>query len=192
VEVANPPEHNDAFLYGAGDAKVGGFVGGGKQEGKELKKTFLDNTPAISLLRAAMEEQLIAEQKWNQVLKKFDIKWKRRWIKGLDGRKVHVRSTHSALNTLLQSAGALICKAWVVELERLLIEECGLVHGWDGDFVFMAWVHDEVQVGVKDQATAELVVEMAQKAMRNVQELFSFRCQLDTEGKIGGTWKDCH
>lgn len=181
-----------AFLYGAGDAKVGGFVGGGKKEGKELKKSFLENTPAISKLREALEEQLLASQTWNAVLKKFDIKWKRRWIRGLDGRKVHVRSPHSALNTLLQSAGALICKAWIVELERILIEECGLVHGWDGDFAYLAWVHDEVQVAAKDMATAELIIEMGQKAMRNVQQLFNFRCQLDTEGKIGGTWRDCH
>ncbi|NMZ63410.1 DNA polymerase [Pseudomonas oryzihabitans] len=181
-----------AFLYGAGDAKVGGFVEGGKAEGKALKKSFLENTPAISKLREALEESLLASQTWNPALKKFDIKWKRRWIKGLDGRKVHVRSPHSALNTLLQSAGALVCKAWVVELERLLIEECGLVHGWEGDFCFMAWVHDEVQIAARTKEIAELVAEMGQKAMRNVQHLFAFRCQLDTEAKHGGTWKDCH
>jgi len=28
--------------------------------------------------------------------------------------------------------------------------------------------------------------------MRNVQQLFNFRCQLDTEAKAGGTWRDCH
>lgn len=181
-----------SFLYGGGDALIGRNVGGDKARGKEVKKAFLENTPAISGLREALEEQLLKSQTWNPALKKFDIKWKRRWIRGLDGRKVHVRSPHSALNTLLQSAGALICKAWVAELERILIEECGLVHGWDGDFAYMAWVHDEVQVAAKDQATAELIVQMAQKAMRNIQALFNFRCQLDTEGKIGGTWRDCH
>lgn len=181
-----------AFLYGAGDAKVGGFVGGGKAEGKELKKSFLENTPAISALRGALEEQLIASQTYNGALKKWDVKWKRRWIRGLDGRKVHVRSPHSALNTLLQSAGALICKAWVVEIERILVEDHGLVHGWDGDFVYMAWVHDEVQIGAKDEATAKIVAAAAQQAMRNVQLQFNFRCQLDTEAKFGKTWKDCH
>jgi len=181
-----------SFLYGGGDALIGRNVGGDKARGKEVKKAFLENTPAISLLRAALEESLIKSQTWNAALKKFDIKWKRKWIKGLDGRKVHCRSPHSALNTLLQSAGALICKAWIVELERLLIEEYGLVHGWDGDFAYMAWVHDEVQIAAKDQATAELIVKVGQQAMRNIQEVFSFRCQLDTEGKIGGTWRDCH
>ena len=41
-------------------------------------------------------------------------------IKGLDGRLVPVRSKHAALNTLLQSAGAIICKQWVVEMHSLL------------------------------------------------------------------------
>lgn len=181
-----------AFLYGAGDAKVGGFVGGGKAQGKELKNAFLENTPAISGLRTALEDSLIESQKWNPALKKFDIKWRRRFIKGLDGRKVHVRSPHAALNTLLQSAGALICKAWIVELERLLMEEHGLTHGWDGDFCYMAWVHDEVQIAARNQEIAEIVRNAGQQAMRNVQQLFSFRCQLDTDYKIGGTWRDCH
>ncbi|WP_085589335.1 DNA polymerase [Pseudomonas sp. B14(2017)] len=181
-----------AFLYGAGDGLVGSFVGGGKAEGKALKKDFLDNTPAISSLRDALEAQLVESQKWNQALKRFDIKWKRRWIRGLDGRKVHVRSPHSALNSLLQSAGALVCKAWVAETERVLMEEYGLVHGWDGDFAFMAWVHDELQIAAKDQETAQIVAEAAQTAMRNVQVMFNFRCPLDTEAKFGATWKDCH
>lgn len=73
--------------------------------------------------------------------RKWDVKWKRRFIKGIDGRKVFVRSDHSALNTLLQSAGALICKAWIIEVERVLIENYGLKQGWDGDFALMAWVH---------------------------------------------------
>lgn len=181
-----------AFLYGAGDAKVGGFIGGGKKEGKALKKSFLENTPAITGLREALEESLISSQTYNNILKKWDVKWKRRWIKGLDGRKIHVRSPHSALNTLLQSAGALICKAWVVETERLLMEEHNYVHGWDGDFCFMAWVHDELQIAARTQEIAEVVVAAAQQAIRNVGESFNFRCRLDTEGKIGPTWRECH
>lgn len=70
------------------------------------------------------------------------VVWKRRWIRGLDGRKVHVRSPHAALNTVLQSAGAIICKLWIIETERLLLE-ADLKHGWDGDFAYMAWVHKQ-------------------------------------------------
>lgn len=187
-----------AFLYGAGDALVGSYIEGGKKEGKAIKKAFMDNTPAIGGLRGALEEQLITEQKYNNVTKKYDIKWKRRWIKGLDGRKIHVRSPHSALNTLLQSAGALVCKKWVVEVERLLIEEHGLYHGWykddgePGDFCFMAWVHDELQIAARTPEIAELIARVSQQAIELVGESFNFRCPLATDFKIGPTWRECH
>lgn len=126
------------FLYGAGDEKIGQIVGAGKERGKELKKKFLENTPAIAQLREAIQQSLVESSKW--VAGEQQVKWKRRWIRGLDGRRVHVRSPHAALNTLLQSAGALICKLWIVRVEEMLLE-AGLKHGWDGDFAYMAWVH---------------------------------------------------
>lgn len=191
-----------AFLYGAGDAKIGSIVGGGAKAGKELKKSFLENTPVIKQLREGLEGSLIESQVYNRVTKKFDIQWKRRFIKGLDDRKIHVRSAHSALNALLQSAGAVICKAWVVEVERILMEEHGLRHGWTvenedgtevpGDFAYMAWVHDELQIAARTPEIGELIIKVSQEAIRRVGESFDFRCQLDTDGKMGPTWKECH
>lgn len=177
------------FLYGAGDEKIGQIVGAGKERGKELKKKFLENTPAIAALREGIQQTLVESSRW--VGGEQQVKWKRRWIKGLDGRKVHVRSPHAALNTLLQSAGALICKLWIVETEELLLKE-GLKHGWDGDFAYMAWVHDEIQVACRTPEIAQQVIDTAQQAMRNVGEHFKFRCRLDTEGKMGPNWAVCH
>lgn len=177
------------FLYGAGDEKIGQIVGAGKERGKELKKKFLENTPAIAALREGIQQTLVESSRW--VAGEQKVKWKRRWIKGLDGRKVHVRSPHAALNTLLQSAGALICKLWIVETEELLLK-AGLKHGWDGDFAYMAWVHDEIQVACRTTEIAQQVIDIAQQAMRNVGEHFKFRCRLDTEGKMGPNWAVCH
>ena len=56
----------------------------------------------------------------------------------------------------------------------------------------MAWVHDEIQVACRTKEIADIVVEEAQLAMRRAQSFFSFRMQLDTEGKIGKNWCDCH
>lgn len=177
------------FLYGAGDEKIGQIVGAGKERGKELKKKFLENTPAIAALREGIQQTLVESSRW--VAGEQKVKWKRRWIKGLDGRKVHVRSPHAALNTLLQSAGALICKLWIVETEELLLK-AGLKHGWDGDFAYMAWVHDEIQVACRTPEIAQQVIDIAQQAMRNVGDHFKFRCRLDTEGKMGPNWAVCH
>ena len=190
------------FLYGAGDAKIGTIVGGSATDGKRLKEKFLKATPAIKKLRDSLDKVLIKHSEW--VGNKQHVKWNKRrhpdhpsldvshCLIGLDGRPVYVRSPHSALNTLLQSAGALICKAWVVETERMLREEEGLKHGWDGDFALMAWVHDEIQVSCRTEEIANKVVEVAQNAMRNVQRKFGFKTQLDTEGKVGRNWGDCH
>lgn len=177
------------FLYGAGDEKIGQIVGAGKERGKELKNKFLENTPAIAALREGIQQTLVESSRW--VAGEQKVKWKRRWIKGLDGRKVHVRSPHAALNTLLQSAGALICKLWIVETEELLLK-AGLKHGWEGDFAYMAWIHDEIQVACRTEEIAQQVIDIAQQAMRNVGDHFKFRCRLDTEGKMGPNWKECH
>lgn len=178
-----------AFLYGAGAAKIGLIVGGGKKEGSALMKKFIEGTPAIKDLREAVQNTLISESKW--VDGENIVKWKRRWLKGLDGRRIHIRSPHSALNALLQGDGAVVCKHWIVETERML-EDAGYVHGWDGDFAYMAWVHDELQIACRTQDIAEEVVKIAQLAMRKVGEFYNFKCVLDTEGKIGPTWKECH
>ena len=58
-----------AYLYGAGDEKIGSIVGGGRAEGATLKAKFLENTPALAVLRVDVEKQAI---KGN--------------IEGLDGR----------------------------------------------------------------------------------------------------------
>lgn len=189
-------------MYGGGDAKLGSVIGGDAKSGKNLKEKFLKAVPAIKKLRDGLERTLIKDSEWFGGIQR--VKWNKRkhpkhptldvthCIIGLDGRPVYVRSPHSALNTLLQSAGALVCKAWVVETERMLREEEGFKHGWDGDFALMAWVHDEIQVACRTEEIAKKVVVVAQQAMRNVQQKFGFKTQLDTEGKIGKSWKDCH
>lgn len=181
------------FLYGAGAQKLGEIVGKfgeeGKKAGGELMKKFLENTPAIASLREQVANTLIKEAKWTPAGQV--IKWKRKWIRGLDGRKVHVRSPHAALNTLLQSAGGLICKKWIVEWDKGM-KAAGYKHGWDGDYCFMVWVHDEAQLACRTDAIADDCIRIAQEAMRAVGEHWNFRCPLDTEGKKGGNWAICH
>ena len=123
------------FLYGAGNAKIGEIVGGTEEDGKKLKAKFLKNTPAIKKLQSMIKDTLAP----------YDVsarcrKYKRKYLKGLDGRHLYVRSLHSALNLLLQSAGALICKRWTTRTEERL-QELNLKHDWDGDYCLMAWVH---------------------------------------------------
>jgi DNA polymerase I-like protein with 3'-5' exonuclease and polymerase domains len=110
-----------AFLYGAGDTKIGEVAGGGAKRGRILKKNFLDNTPALKHLRSKVADSS-----------------KKGWVTGLDGRKLHIRSEHSALNTLLQSAGAVIMKKALVLLDTYAKQ-------YNIDYKFVLNVHDEFQ-----------------------------------------------
>ena len=116
---------------------------------------------------------------------------KRGYIIGLDKRHVHVRSSHSALNTLLQSAGALICKKWLVLLEDRL-QSLGLRHGWEGDYCFCAWSHDECQVACRSRETAEKIGAVALECIVKAGEYFNFKCPLDGEAKYGTNWAETH
>ena len=180
-EAAGLPTRDNAktfiygFLYGAGDAKIGEIVGKGAKEGAKLKERFLKQTPALARLRDAVQAAVK----------------KRGYLIGLDGRHLHSRSAHSALNLLLQSAGALICKQWLVVMEQNL-EAVGLKHGWDGDYALMAWIHDEVQISCKDQETAKLVASIAVESIKQVTDIFNFKCPLTGEAKIGSNWAECH
>jgi len=154
-------------LYGAGAEKVGSIAGFGSVRGKKLIDNFINNTPGLAPLK----------QKLSKFVKKGHVP-------GLDGRRIRIRSDHAALNTLLQGAGAIIAKQWLVEADRLLRE-----HNIDARL--MAWVHDEVQYSVLPQQ-AEQAARLIEKAANIAGEVLQFRCPVDAEGKVGNNWKECH
>jgi len=156
-----------AFLYGAGDAKIGTIVNGTAKEGGRLKRTFLSKTKGLNMLVKAVKEAA-----------------KRGYLVGLSGRRLYVRSPHSALNTLLQSAGAYVMKYYLVELNRLLTEA-------NVDFKFIGNIHDEVQIEVKE-TDKDIVSHLAEYAFSVVTEQLKFRCKLEGEAKIGSNWADTH
>lgn len=163
-----------AFLYGAGDAKIGKIVKKGPADGKRLKAKFLAKTPALKRLIEAVRNAA-----------------KRGYLIGLDGRQLHVRSAHAALNTLLQSAGALVCKKWLVMVEEEL-QARGLKHGWDGDYAFCAWIHDECQIACRTPEVAKVVTEVTTSCITKAGEYFKFRCPLAGEAKVGTNWAQTH
>lgn len=160
-----------AWLYGAGAAKIGKIINRGPKEGKQLIAAFLKRTPALAKLK-----QKVAQAA------------ERGWLKGLDGRKIPIRSPHSALNTLLQSAGAVLCKKWMAEFHRLMAE-AGYVLG--RDYFQLAWVHDELQLMVREEI-ADHAGHLSTQAAALAGEFFRFRCPLTAEFKTGHSWRECH
>ena len=143
-------------------------------KGRELKERFLEGLPALGKLVEVVQER--AKE--------------RNFLIGLDGRRLEVRKPHAALNTLLQSAGAILCKDWMVSVRRDLAAR-GWKRGWDGDFNLLAWVHDETQWAVRRHLAEELKDINVEQA-RLTGERFAFRCPLAGEGKIGSNWSECH
>lgn len=189
------------MMYGGGDAKLGEVIGGDARAGKALKEKFFKAIPAYKDLVEDISHSLVSSSEW--VGGTHKVKWRKRYhpdspqleithcVLGLDRRVIYVRSEHSALNTLLQSAGALVCKKWVCLVEENM-RKAGYKHGWDGDFAMVAWIHDECQIACRTKEIAEDCCRIAQESMRQTQAFFNFKCQLDTEGKIGRNWADCH
>ena len=156
-----------AFLYGAGDAKIGTIVGGTAKDGERLKRKFLEQTPALASL-----------------IKRVASAAAKGWVPGLDGRKIWVRSEHAALNSLLQGAGAIVMKkALCIFYDKIKANK------WPVKLV--ANVHDELQFECSKEI-AEEVGKAARMSIIEAGEFYKLRCPLDGEYKIGKNWKETH
>ena len=154
-----------AYLYGGGDDLIGKICGGGKKLGKKIKHQFLSNTPALAVLRKRIEQAA-----------------KKGWIKTLDGRKVYVRSPHSALNFLLQSTGSIIAKrAWVI-FHSL---------AYQFDYKQLGVIHDEIQIEC-DPTDAEVIGKLVVQAMEETTEYYKLNCPITGEYKVGKSWSETH
>lgn len=156
------------LIYGGGNAKLGAVAGGGSQKGAAIRKKIMSDLKGFKELSEAIQ-----------------TKAKTGVLKGLDGRPIRIQGKdHAATNYLLQSAGAVICKLWVIRSHELL-QEAGI------DYTPLAFVHDEQQLSVhpKDVEKAEFCLVAA---MRDVGESIKFRCQLDAEAQHGASWADTH
>ena len=157
-----------ATLYGAGDLLVGQLVGGGKREGRTMKDMLEKGIPALKKLKRAIANRLKTQD----------------WLPAIDGRRLPIRSEHSALNLLLQSAGSILMKKATILMNQE-IEEQGLLANQ------IMHIHDEVQFESLE-SDAHNVGRIAVQAMRESGDQFAFRCPLDGEYKIGKSWADTH
>ena len=156
-----------ALMYGAGDEKLGKVVGGSTADGKRARQYFFDNKPSFKSLRDRVQRAST-----------------KKYLKGLDGRKLYVRNQHSALNTLLQGAGAIVMKKGLILLDDML--KLNSI-----DYKFVANIHDEWQIEVKD-TQANFAGELAVDSIIKAGEHFNLRCPLDGEYKIGVNWSETH
>ena len=155
------------YLFGAGDAKIGQIVNGTQKDGKKIRDTFESKLPAIGQLSMAVKKAS-----------------KKRYLKGITGRRLHIRSAHSALNTLLQSLGAYISKYWMVETHKMLEEEGIKAHQ-------LAWIHDEMEFECNPE-DAKRVREILEEAALIAGEVMGMRMPIHAEAQQGVTWDEVH
>jgi len=155
-----------AFLYGAGDAKIGRIVGGDAARGKELKAAFLKGLPALGYLLDYVKGRT----------KKYQ------YLIGIDGRPIPVRSDHMALNTQLQSDGAIIAKVAFVLANQSLR---------DKPVKFLLNIHDEFQVECPPDMADEVGKTLV-SCMERAGKVLKVQIPITGEYKIGKNWAETH
>ena len=159
-----------AFLYGAGDQKLGHSYdkqlpdGQAVKKGREIRKAYVDAIPGLKELLTAVKK--VSE---------------RGYVLGLDRRRILVDKPHKALNYLLQGSAAILAKRWMVLAHEYLPPTAHQ----------LAFVHDELQYECKecDRESLQLLLEVkAAEAGR----FYNMRCPIAAESQSGHTWADVH
>ena len=156
-----------ATLYGASPAKIGATIGSSASEGKRIIDSFSEAVPAYSRLKSKVER--FAEKGI---------------LPGLYGYQIRIRSAHSSLNTLLQSAGAIIAKQWLVQIKKNLKAR-------KIPYKQVVFCHDEVQIEVA-QEYGETVGKICVESAVEAGKIVGFRCPVGAEYKVGINWYETH
>lgn len=128
---------NTNAIYGAQPKKLAKMLGITETEAKVLFNAYWDAVPALKELKEAVEKS------WESNGKKY--------IRGLDGRRLSTRSKHSLINVLFQSGGAIAAKWSAVrmaeKMDQIGILGDPLLHSkTDIKCWWMIHMHDEQQM----------------------------------------------
>ena len=159
-----------AFLYGAGDRKIGVSVDKqlndeeATKRGKEIRKAYIAAIPGLKELLEAVHKAS-----------------ERGYVYGLDHRRILVDSRHKSLNYLLQGSAAILAKRWMVLANEHLPKSANQV----------AFVHDELQFEAESHEVDDLKFLLELTAVQ-AGEYYNMRCPVAAESQSGTTWADVH
>jgi DNA polymerase I-like protein with 3'-5' exonuclease and polymerase domains len=165
-----------AFLYGAGDEKIGLSYdpqlkpAEAKKKGAEIRKAYLEAIDGL--------EELVKGVK--------DAATNRGHIFSIDKRPIKVSSPHAALNYLLQSGAGVIAKRWMVMANHSIFVALlnTIVHQ-------LAFVHDELQFTCHPEFTKQLS-EILTSSAQAAGEFYNMRLPIAAEAKVGNNWAEVH
>ena len=159
-----------AFLYGAGDAKIGLSVdkqlspNKARAKGKEVRAAFIAAIPGLSELLSAVKKRSVTGK-----------------ILAIDGRTIIVDSQHKALNYLLQCSAGVIAKRWLLITHENLPPTAHQ----------LAFVHDELQYECKEEEVDDLKFLLELSAAQ-AGEYYNLRVPIAAEAKSGRDWSEVH
>lgn len=143
-----------------------------KRLGENRKARLMTNLPALGQLVAAVDKA---------------VRERGRLI-GLDGRVLKIRGAHAALNTLCQSAGAVVMKRALVMFDKGVAAD---VRSAGGTVGYVANVHDEIQTETEEKH-AETIGAGFAGCIKRAGEHYKLRCPLAGSHGIGSSWKSTH
>lgn len=152
------------LMYGGGDAKLGKTVGK-PGEGKEVRKRWMENIPAM--------KQTIDMCK--RSAKDYG------YVVLLDGRRAPVRSDYMALNTRIQGDAAVLHKL-------AMVLAC---HETRGRAQMLLNVHDELQFETTPE-DATWVGETILSCMTRAGKILKVKTPIAGAFKVGHNWKETH
>ena len=162
-----------AFLYGAGNQKIGTSFdpllseSQAKKKGKEIREAFVSAIDGLAELLEAIRE-----------------KSKEGYIRSIDGRHIKVDSPHKALNYLLQSGAGVVAKRWL-SINQSNIKELGLCASQ------LAFIHDELQFECPPEHAQDLSASLVLSSAE-AGEYYKLRVPITAEAKIGANWAEVH
>jgi hypothetical protein len=162
------------LMYGGGDAKIGEIVGGNKKDGAEIRHKFMSGLPKYAELMDRVTSEAASGS-----------------LKGIDGRRILMRRNyqgdvmlHKSLNTLLQSAGAIVMKYSMIFLDDWVKAENLNAHQ-------VLWQHDEVQWSC-NKDDVERLSFFTNNYVKAAGDYLNMNIPLESETMIGRSWFECH
>ena len=160
-----------AFLYGAGNKKIGTSFDNSLSEreaarkGKEIRTAFVGAIEGLAELLEAIRK---ASEKG--------------YVRSIDGRRIACDSSHKALNYLLQSGAGVVAKRWMILSAENLINS----HTHQ-----LAFIHDELQYETTPEKVEHVKFSLEQHA-RRAGEYYNLRIPIAAEAKSGSNWAEVH
>ena len=163
-----------AFLYGAGDQKIGLSYdpqlapAKATAKGREIRQAYLDAIDGLELLVKAVKHKTQMAG----------------YINSIDGRPIFCDKPHKALNYLLQSGAGVIAKRWMVLTHDIMAEAKINANQ-------LAFVHDELQFETTQEYVSDLKFTLLMAAQA-AGEFYQLRVPLGAEAASGSNWSQVH